>query len=341
METMIAKSTKPTESELVYGLKNDRVVHVSEVESGLNCDCVCPHCKTSLVAKKGDKKQHHFAHYDGENCSGASESALHKLAKQVIFDTKKLTVPLLLLPSSDSLANNLDLKDLTFSSQLLSFDIVELEVDSGNYRPDVLAAVNGELLEIEILVTHEVDATKALLAREAAKKMIEIDLSELAYDTDIETLRNEVLYQAKRRWISNSEIEGAIRAIGPNNKNQEADNVKTERLLSDYMRTSCLNDYHNNHARVVFGFKAGKGFSQRYNSHFELSKLYVAKPVQTRNTKNFDISASSGYEIEEMEFEDNCLEHLKAIDFPCALNLEMGQRLQGRRYIPVVIGVSE
>ncbi|WP_413699273.1 hypothetical protein ACLKMH_17485 [Psychromonas sp. KJ10-10] len=39
--------------ELHYGLVNKQLKHISEVESGLGCNCYCPHCSSQLIAKKG------------------------------------------------------------------------------------------------------------------------------------------------------------------------------------------------------------------------------------------------------------------------------------------------
>ncbi|WP_305845405.1 competence protein CoiA family protein [Photobacterium leiognathi] len=41
-------------------------VDVDEVQSGKQCNCFCPSCKSDLVAKHGDKKIHHFAHLKSE-----------------------------------------------------------------------------------------------------------------------------------------------------------------------------------------------------------------------------------------------------------------------------------
>ncbi|ROV57935.1 hypothetical protein EGH82_20790 [Vibrio ponticus] len=47
-----------------FGLKQGKFYDVSEVERGRSCGCICPSCKQTLVARKGDpeKKVHHFAH---------------------------------------------------------------------------------------------------------------------------------------------------------------------------------------------------------------------------------------------------------------------------------------
>ncbi|MEC8880010.1 MAG: competence protein CoiA family protein [Pseudomonadota bacterium] len=47
-----------------FGLRvnDDYLVDVSHVERGRRCRCICPSCKTPLIARQGDKKTWHFAH---------------------------------------------------------------------------------------------------------------------------------------------------------------------------------------------------------------------------------------------------------------------------------------
>ena len=71
---------------LTYALDADgKLIHVDSVSTGLACKCFCPHCKSELVAKNGgNRKVHHFAHANGSDCVGAIESALHKMAKDIL-----------------------------------------------------------------------------------------------------------------------------------------------------------------------------------------------------------------------------------------------------------------
>ena len=73
---------------LTYALnKEGDLVHINSVPNGNDCGCFCPHCKSKLCAKNGgtsEKMIHHFAHQSGADCIGAIESALHKMAKDVI-----------------------------------------------------------------------------------------------------------------------------------------------------------------------------------------------------------------------------------------------------------------
>lgn len=63
-----------------------KLVHVDDVPTGLKCGCRCPCCDEKLEAKNaGKKREHHFAHASGCECSGAYESMLHLLAKEKVM----------------------------------------------------------------------------------------------------------------------------------------------------------------------------------------------------------------------------------------------------------------
>jgi hypothetical protein len=81
-------------AELVYGQRPDgSLVHISTAERGLRCACVCPGmCGSRLVAKTMAKTPH-FAHHHRDACGGGPETALHKLAKQIVKERLTLFVP--------------------------------------------------------------------------------------------------------------------------------------------------------------------------------------------------------------------------------------------------------
>ena len=80
---------------LTYALDADsKLIHIDSVSTGLACKCFCPHCKSELVAKNGgSRKVHHFAHANGSDCVGAIESALHKMAKDILQEHKLIMLP--------------------------------------------------------------------------------------------------------------------------------------------------------------------------------------------------------------------------------------------------------
>lgn len=60
--------------KLAYGLNpaGDMVL-VEDVPKGGKTDLVCPFCNAPLTAKKGNTKEHHFAHQDGYDCIISSQ----------------------------------------------------------------------------------------------------------------------------------------------------------------------------------------------------------------------------------------------------------------------------
>lgn len=179
------------------------IVHVDEVPNGKGCSCVCPNCNRPLIAKNGGLiREHHFAHYDGENCVGARMTALHEMAQQIIKEQKRVMLP--------------DYKRyIRKELRLVEFDDVELEkrvaVRNTYLKPDCIGVVrgkNGENRElwIEIRVNHKVDSKKLELIRELNVACIEIDLTVMLYmEYTKESVTRRLLnkeYDHDRKWIN-------------------------------------------------------------------------------------------------------------------------------------------
>jgi hypothetical protein len=79
--------------EIPYALRAGAIVHVSEVARGLDCGCVCALCGDAVIARKDAHREHHFAHFRDSDCSGAAESLLHRLAKELLSIAKALALP--------------------------------------------------------------------------------------------------------------------------------------------------------------------------------------------------------------------------------------------------------
>ena len=177
--------------QLAYGEHKDgRMVHVGAVPQGLACGCVCPACKSPLVARKGAVKVAHFAHHADRSCANALETMLHRLAKQVIADRLEVALPAVQ-------AHGHTLQEAT----LARFDRVVLEQWLDPVRPDIVAARNGRRLLIEIHVTNPCDPGKLAKLAEAGLSAIEIDLSRAARDLQGEALDAEVIRRAPRAWL--------------------------------------------------------------------------------------------------------------------------------------------
>ncbi len=186
---------KSDEFDLSYGLKNGKLVFIDEVDRGLECGCFCPHCGGKLIAKKGEVNQHHFAHYQVENCGKGVETALHLLGKQVLMEEQAVR-----LPDEESV-------------ELLT--AVEVERRRLGYVADVGAVLvdTGEDIDLEIKVTHGIDEAKLTKVISNNAKMVEIDLSDLLRSGSLtkERVKQAVLADAPRIWAEDLERQLADR----------------------------------------------------------------------------------------------------------------------------------
>lgn len=172
------------ENDLSYGLKDGYLMFIGDVDRGLECECYCPHCGGKLIARKGDVNQHHFAHYQVENCGKGVETALHLLGKQVLQEEQCIRLP--------------DAEEISLITA------VEVERRRLGYVADVGAVLVdiGEDIDIEIKVTHAVDEAKLKKVISNNAKLVEIDLSGLLTSESLskEKVRQAVLDDAPRAW---------------------------------------------------------------------------------------------------------------------------------------------
>jgi ssDNA-binding Zn-finger/Zn-ribbon topoisomerase 1 len=153
---------------LKYGLQENKLVHIDDVEKGLACNCICPHCHAPLVAKKGEHNVKHFAHYNLNDCEHGTETALHLMAKNIILQTRKIFVPD--APKTEY--------DLSKRGKVMMFDKAELEQQlSDTVRGDIVLYRDTSFLNVEIRVTHKIDTNKAIELFNLRIPTIEIDLS--------------------------------------------------------------------------------------------------------------------------------------------------------------------
>ena len=115
-----------------------QIVNVKQVERGLACMCFCFECGEPVVARKGEKNEHHFAHLNNkESCTIHPESILHKFAKQVIMQERYLTLP--------SLPDDENNEDKTWE-----FDQLIEEQAVGCIRPDFIKQLGVKTIEINL-----------------------------------------------------------------------------------------------------------------------------------------------------------------------------------------------
>lgn len=190
-------------NNLIYALKDGKLTHISEVESGLNCACICPSCGESLVAKKGNRMIHHFAHKANSECIYGYQTSLHLLAKDILLEEKRILLPKVQI---NFYAHDGSHKEVEISNEkFLELDNVVLEKKQGEIIPDVIAYCGNKKLYIEIYVTHKIDDNKRNRIIKDDVSTIEIDLSEVDRYISKDMLKKILLEEtAQKQWIYNS-----------------------------------------------------------------------------------------------------------------------------------------
>ncbi len=161
-------------NQMIYAIKNDKLVNIEDVESGLKCGCICPSCSKPLIARKGNKKIHHFAHRSSDNCAYGYQTSLHLLAKEIIATSKKFVIPEVSIHFHSYKEG-----EIISNAKEIKIDKVELEKTFDSIIPDIVIYSGGKKLFVEIFVTHQIDDQKLAKLKKANISTIEIDLSKI------------------------------------------------------------------------------------------------------------------------------------------------------------------
>jgi len=147
-----------------FGLTEEtsEFVDIYDVERGKNCDCICPSCRTPLIARHGDSNTWHFAHahkgvYDKtkKECEYSFFLSVRLMARQLI--DSKLTLG---LPEykgqvdkfDDELGYPLQEKFVITHEQDISIEGIEVEKSFSKVPVDLVGNING--FQFVIYFTH-------------------------------------------------------------------------------------------------------------------------------------------------------------------------------------------
>lgn len=189
-----------TQLNLIYALKDGQITSIDEVERGSKCGCVCPACGEPLVAKKGTKVMHHFAHSPGTNCAYGYQTSLHLAAKDILSKVKKMVIPAVEIDFQGTRK-----KELVSEEMEITIDHVELERRFGDIIPDIAVYVKDQFFFVEVFVTHRVSNTKLDKLRKANISTIEINLSKIERNISSDDLKEILLHSNdSKKWIYNA-----------------------------------------------------------------------------------------------------------------------------------------
>lgn len=145
----------------------DKIVDVGEVASGLSCGCTCLGCSQPVIARKGQKKIHHFSHYGTGACQGNAETGIHRKAKEILEKAGYMHLPRVLLPGT-----SIELA----APAIIRFDRVLVEKRMGRIQPDLVIETYNRELAVELAWKHFVEPDKKTAFQAMGLAALEIDL---------------------------------------------------------------------------------------------------------------------------------------------------------------------
>ncbi len=151
--------------------------HIEDVERGEACNCVCPdpNCGQTLIARKGDKKAHHFAHKRG-TCEWATEYVISAVSENVVKSAGAMVFPR--LTYRNAFTGSDDELSQSRRMRVMSASLVE---ESGRGNPDLLVTCSDksgatrEFLVVLCLV-HGLSKKSREAIKEAKRDAFAVDL---------------------------------------------------------------------------------------------------------------------------------------------------------------------
>lgn len=194
---------------LPFAEKDGNIVHISEVENGIECNCHCLSCGQKLIAKNKltNTKVPHFAHWNVKECAFAFETTIHKVAKSIINEKKQILLPAVYNENLEILTKN----QLISLDEVISEDekitSIGLNKDGSLIRPDLIGIKNNRQIVIEIAVTHKTDDDKVNKLIKHKISAIEINLECLSRIVTIDEIEEAIFDPDNIAWLYNDKTE--------------------------------------------------------------------------------------------------------------------------------------
>lgn len=163
--------------------------NVSQVRSGLSCNCICAGCRAKLVAVHPKKEiRPYFRHHSDQDnidsaCSnplGARETLVHKLTKQVLFELESFYLPEIFVAVPRYRGHAIPAARILKSREwcLTNCEIEPTRFLQHGIQPDFIGQLKG-ILAIEVKVTHACDDDKVAKFKSLNWWAVELDVSDL------------------------------------------------------------------------------------------------------------------------------------------------------------------
>lgn len=171
---------------ILFGISDGSILHISEVPKGLACNCTCSKCGKVLKARKGSKNVWHFSHHVDSICPGGGVSDIHRYAQELVIKSKYIYVHKIG-------QNGLD---------RINFQKVEQEVSIDMYRCDNVGITNNSnKYYIEFHYKNPCEQEKLTYYISNSLRSIEIHLDKILELENPEHIKDYILKDSRREWI--------------------------------------------------------------------------------------------------------------------------------------------
>ena len=190
---MVRMPVNQREIKIPYAFKDGAWIHISQVENGLKANCICPCCNKSLLAKKGTKVTHHFAHYKKADCQ--PETVLHFIAKNFLFQKIKKHLESDLPLNVSWLCKICERKHE--ANLLRRAKKAYLEYKLGDCKPDIALLTENDVpvAVVEIVVTHKPEDSAVTYYQQNKIAVVECDIGQ---GSDLELIQSNEILNASR-----------------------------------------------------------------------------------------------------------------------------------------------
>lgn len=170
---------------------NGEVIDIESSKNGKSCNCRCIVCHSPLIARQGEKYSKHFAHDFSAgtvDCSWSGETELHLKVKEYFSKLSAFRVP---IGIHDPIMEMITIDDVN----------IEMRHETTRRIPDVTILSGGEIIFVEIAVTHFCGKTKVNEYKSKNMNAIELDFSK--FETKNDTISDKDI---KNYFIKNDSM---------------------------------------------------------------------------------------------------------------------------------------
>ena len=226
-------------------LKDDKIVTIDEVERGLDCGCVCIHCHARLKARKGDEREHHFAHHDGQGTMACYENAFRVATREAFLKTGVIQLPI------DRINEEHEVIHDVFSFQYNSVKIIDSVKKSGKGLEILVELMNEKGVLLDVLISTRDNSGEDIEKKSFRENIsrIRINLTNfqaLTFDEFRRFLANDTL---SKEWIYNKKTDDKAR------KNISEENVEAVLNLNSVPKNKINKDKIINSNKTVEDFR--------------------------------------------------------------------------------------